>query len=294
VPEPSWAGGLFAGLLALSTCAPRSKRSRANRSAVNMSIGLALITSALLFASPAASLTADFEDLGLDVESYENGAGLAGGYTSGGIFFENNYTPDFGGFFDGYAASTITDNTTPGFGNQFSNITGSGAGGSASYGIGFSLGSILLPTPTLVIGAEFTNTTYAALSMLNGDSFAKKFGGADGTEADFFRLLIEGVDAFGFSTGTAELMLADYTAALNEDDYILDEWTFLDLSGLGIVSELRFSFESSDIGSFGINTPTYFAIDNLVTVPEPGTALLLGLGLGCLSRRQRSVRSPRC
>ncbi|HEB89007.1 MAG TPA: DUF4465 domain-containing protein, partial [Deltaproteobacteria bacterium] len=59
----------------------------------------------------------------------------------------------------------------------------------------------------------------------------------------------------------------------------LDQWVFQDLSSLGLVKELGFSFESSDVGSFGINTPQYFAIDNLTTIPEPGTALLFGLGL---------------
>jgi hypothetical protein len=225
--------------------------------------------------------------------SYEDGSGLAGGYTSGGIFFENDYTALFDSF-TGYAASTMTDTTTPGFGNQFSNITGSGADGSAGYGIAFQSGSIILPTPTVVLGAEITNTTYAALSMLNGDSFAKQFGGPSGDDEDFFRLLIEGIDEAGGSTGTVELMLADYRFSDDSQDFILDEWVFLNLSGLGVVSELQFSFESSDVGDFGINTPQYFAIDNLVSVPEPGTAMLIGLGLVALTYRPRnSDRSDR-
>jgi len=180
------------------------------------------------------------------------------------------------------------DTTTPGFANQYSNITGSGAGGSAGFGIAFSDSTILLPTARTVLGAEVTNTTYAALSMLNGDAFAKQFGGATGTDPDFFRLLIEGIDEVGVSTGVVELMLADYRFTDNSLDFILDQWTYVDLTGLGIVRELRFAFESSDVGGFGINTPTYFAIDNLVMVPEPGMALLMGLGLMALATRRRS------
>jgi hypothetical protein len=126
--------------------------------------------------------------------------------------------------------------------------------------------------------------------MRNGDSFSKQFGGASGDEADFFRLLIEGLDDTGRSTGVIELMLADYRFVDDALDYILEDWTYLDLSGLGEVRELAFRFESSDVGAFGLNTPTYFAIDNLTTIPEPGSGLLLGLGLAGLGRRRSAKR----
>ena len=222
----------------------------------------------------------------------ENGAGLSGGLISNGVIFENDYNATYNSF-TGYAASTMTDTTTPGFGNQFSNITGSGAGGSDTYGVAFLTGSIILPSATVVQSAEFTNTTYAALSMLNGDPFAKAFGGTTGDDPDFFKLIIEGIDAFGASTGTVDLFLADYTSVDPLGDYILDEWTLLNLSGLGTISELQFSFESTDIGDFGINTPVYFAIDNLVTIPEPGTAFLFGLGIAWLARKPADTMRTR-
>lgn len=237
----------------------------------------------------AAALTATFDDLGLGPESTLDGSTLAGGYTSGGLFFENVYTAAYGSF-SGFAASTTSDATTPGYGNQFGNITGGGAGSSAGFGIAYSTGRVVLPSLQIVLGAQFTNTTYAALSMRDGDGFSKKFGGASGDDPDFFRLLIEGIDDLGESTGTVELMLADYRFSDNALDFILDQWTFQDLATLGLVKELHFSFESSDVGIFGINTPVYFAIDDLTTVPEPGTALLLGLGLVGLARRRRNAR----
>lgn len=290
VPEPDGPASLGFGLLALILLARRvgkrpSRRPRGQATAL-------ISTSFILLAGPVAAATADFEDLGLAAESFENGAGLSGGFTSGGLFFENDYFPSFDGF-SGFAASTITDNTTPGFGNQFSAFPGGGAGGSMTYAVYYpsasTSGSVLLPRTQTVLGAQLTNTTYAALSMRDGDAFAKRFGGESGDDPDFFRLLVEGLDAAGASTGTVELMLADYRFADNTLDYILDEWTYLDLSGLGEIRALRFQLESSDVGAFGINTPTYFALDDLRTIPEPGAALLLGLGLAGLAWQ----RSPR-
>jgi hypothetical protein len=266
-------------------------RSHPNRNTASNHTWLAPLTLAFVagvfFASPAYSLTATFDDLGLSTVApgeFLDPPTSGGSFVSGGITFLND------GSFSGFSASTTMDSTTPGFGNQYSNITGSGSDGSAGFGIAFSNSTIVLATPQTVLGADFTNTTYAALSMSTGDSFSKQFGGATGDDPDFFRLLVEGIDGVGGTTGIVELMLADYRFANNALDFILDEWLFLDLTSLGVVSELRFDFESSDVGGFGINTPTYFAIDNLVTIPEPSHALLLGLGLaGMASRRRASL-----
>ncbi len=257
-------------------------------------LGFQLLLAGSLLASDHASfavtLTIDFEELPLESEDFYNGSDLAGGFESYGTQFNNLYT-EFGGgcCWNGWSYSQTTDTTTPGVENQYSSYAGSGAGGSAKYGVafsGFDAGGGIIPEITLPAVAEptsvkVTNTTYAALSMKFGDGFAKKFGGASGDDPDWFLLRVEGRDVSDAVVGEVPFYLADYRFADSNEDYILDEWTDLDLtplSGLG-VRKLAFRLTSSDEGFFGMNTPAYVAIDNLVldVTATPGDFDLNGI-----------------
>lgn len=109
--------------------------------------------------------------------------------------------------------------------------------------------------------------------MLNGDQFAKKFGGASGNDPDFFLLTITGLDATNQTVGSTNFYLADYRFDDNSKDYIVDSWELVDLSGLQGATRLSFAVTSSDIGQYGLNTPAYVALDNLVLVRSDGTTV---------------------
>ena len=228
----------------------------------------------------------DFEQFGLPPESFYNGSDLAGGFESSGIHFGNVFTPDFGSW-SGFAYSNTTDTTTAGFGNQYSSFFGSGAAGSDTYGVAFvssfdAPSEIRLPGPAAVESVAITNTTYTALSMLQGDAFAKKFGGEGGSDPDYLRLDILGMDDNGDQVGAVEFYLADFRFADSNEDYVLDQWRVVDLTPLGTnIASLQFAMETTDVGIFGANTPFYFALDNLTvrSVPEPWGASLLLLGV---------------
>ena len=210
-----------------------------------------------------------FDDLNLDPETYYNGSDDAGGFTSTGVAFNNFFDDTFGPYWEGFAYSNTTDTITPGFTNQYSVITGMGADGSSNYGICYAEGfNGTIPTITFadeinLAEAYITNTTYAFLAMQDGEGPAKKFGGDTGDDPDWYLLTITGKDADGLNTGDVTLYLADFRFGDNSQDYIIDAWTAVNLSSLGQVKTLEFSVSSSDTGDFGINTPTYFAIDNI-------------------------------
>jgi hypothetical protein len=259
------------------------------------------VLASMLFLVPVIAYAelATFDDLTLGADGYYNGSDGTGGFTSGGIDFVNNYNSSWGSW-DGWAYSNKTDTTTPGYTNQYSAYTGAAAFGS-QYGVyfePFSLGptvSLADNGTTVFAGAYFTNTTYAALAMLNGDSYATKFGGTTGNDKDWFLLTITGVDAQGADTGSVDFYLADYRFDNNSLDYIVNNWVWVDLSGLGEVAGLKFDLSSSDVGSYGMNTPAFFAMDHLEAVPEPGTLVLslvgVAAGISCWGiRRRRAMR----
>jgi len=226
------------------------------------------------------ALTATLEDVDLGEAGKWIGADEAGAVRSGNALFHNNYDPEWMSW-DGFAVSSHTDTETPGFMNDLSAITGGGAYGSAAYAVGYASGFAPAP-PALEIldagdagvvlkGLFITNTTYAYLSMLNGDDFSKKFGGEDGADEDWFMLTIHGLGPGGGETGTVDFYLADFRAAEPAGDYIVDQWTWVDLTSLGPVTGLGFTLASTDTGDWGINTPAYFALDDLNRV-EPVAA----------------------
>jgi viroplasmin and RNaseH domain-containing protein len=103
-----------------------------------------------------------------------------------------------------------------------------------------------------------TNSTYAYFSMKNGDQFAKKFGAGD-----WFKLAIKGKDAAGNDTQALEVYLADFRNGKSE---LLNQWKWVDLMGLGAVKSIHFELSSTDNGDWGMNTPSYFCLDDITAM----------------------------
>jgi len=209
----------------------------------------------------SAQQVASMDDLTLETESYWNGSDSSGSFSSGPMVFKNQYSASWSGF----AYSNITNNTTPGYTNQYSAFAGIGALGSAKYAIGYNFGAdtIIMNKPSDMLGLYVTNSTYAALSMRDGDEYSKKFGGETGNDEDWFKLKIIGWNESQIEVGIIEFYLADYRFADNVKDYIIKDWQWVDLSSLTNTSYLTFELSSTDNGDWGMNTPAYFCLDEI-------------------------------
>jgi len=207
--------------------------------------------------------TADFEHLLLPAQGYWNGSDGAGMFRSGGIIFPNSYNNEWGSW-SKFAYSGKKDDATEGFSNQYASYAGGGAENSMIYAVAYSSGNTITFEDSLrgrrPESVQLTNATYAGLAMKNGDAFSKKFA-----QGDYFRLLLTGIAPSGATTQTLVFYLADFRDTDASKHYIVKEWRKLDLTALGVVKQIRFELESSDVGDWGMNTPAYFCIDNLVS-----------------------------
>lgn len=211
----------------------------------------------------------DFENLGLGQDTFLNGSDAQGGFQVDDLFFQNSYNAQWNSW-SGWAMTTMRDTTTRGFTNQFSAITGAGYDGSQTYAVGYEFSPVRINIntgqgPDSLLGMYVTNATYAFWSMTEGDNVAKAFGGTSGDDPDYFYINVNKYLNGEWVEDSITFYLADYRFDNNEEDYIIDEWTWVDLSSLGMADSIDITFGSSDVGQFGINTPVYVCVDNVTT-----------------------------
>ncbi|GAF03476.1 hypothetical protein JCM21142_52152 [Saccharicrinis fermentans DSM 9555 = JCM 21142] len=110
---------------------------------------------------------------------------------------------------------------------------------------------------------SINNAYYVVDAISNGNNGSKKFGGETGTDTDWLKLTITGINKNGTTRGNVEIMLADYTSGSNRYNTILKEWTAYDLQNIGKVSRLEFVLSSSDSEGGKINTPPFVCFDEV-------------------------------
>lgn len=179
--------------------------------------------------------------------------------------------------------------------------------------------TIDLPDGKQILRLSVANTCYVWDTIKTGDpfGFSRRFGWLDangngnyndpgdytGDYPDYFLLTILGLDGSGepIAASPVDVYLADYRFADSQQDFILQSWQEVDLSGLEGAEKLLFRLSSTDVGVYGMNTPAYFVLDNIVLsdmvlseIPEPASCTLFGLGMGAWAfgtwwsrRRQR-------
>jgi len=255
------------------------------------------LSSILLLSSwgSTADIVVDFDELEIENESVLIGDASQSSIISKGVSF--NRTFEFG-FPGAWAASNQTDLETAGFENKYSAYSAPGGGGvdgSENFLVAFNSGAsqatVMFQQPTSLKGMYITNTTYAHFAVAEGidnEDGTTNFVKGRFAEGDFFQLTVQSLDATRTQIGSSDFFLADFRDGKSE---IVSNWTWMDLTGLGDVTSLSFDMNSSDVGQFGMNTPAYFAIDNLTLagVPEPTSSLLLWSGVICLFHRRQKL-----
>lgn len=218
---------------------------------------------------------ADFESFGLPVDTFLNGSDQSRGFLDSSIYFPNLYDTNFGGYWaDGFAISTMRDDTTEGFMNLYSSIAGGGYN-SPAYAVVNAVDTVSLwmngpftfENGYQWTGLRISNSTYAYYSMLNGDNVGKVFGGSSGDDPDYFFIRIY-VGNGGLQNDSLDFYLADFRDANSAHDYILQDWKYVDLTALEpnnpTLSFKLFSSDKSVInGDTSINTPLFFCIDEV-------------------------------
>ena len=111
--------------------------------------------------------------------------------------------------------------------------------------------TIYLKSTGIVPAFYVTNSIYAYNSIMNGDDYS----GPAFTDGDWFKLTITGVRN-KVATGTVDFYLA-------KDKDVVVDWTYVDLASLGMIDGLFFTLTGSRTGDYGLNTPAYFAFDDL-------------------------------
>ena len=258
---------------------------------------------------PASRLTAqvivDFEDVGasLATDSAFRGEDGSGGFTAGGVIFNNQFNSDFDFFLDNaYSNQTSWDSEAVfSAGNAtalLQNADGSpniGINGSATWGVLTGTTARLeAPTDFGFQSLNFHNTQSVGDVIANGDDFGFS---TPFTATDVFGLRINELQEVVDDDGNSTFVVIGSTDQidLTTEGVPRQGWFEVDLAGTDVqgASLIGFEFFSTDTGDFGSNTPSFVAIDDItlaaVGVPEPSSLAILSLGaLTTLLRRRKS------
>ena len=156
----------------------------------------------------------------------------------------------------GFALSTVSNATLNSYVNQYAAI----APFSRAYAVAYHDAwnpppSILFDQPVSPRSLLLNNTTYAALTIRDGDAYGFSQPFSDG---DYFLLTLSARDLDGNLVASTNHFLADYRSGKS---FVQTNWTPLDLSWMPpTVASLVATLETTDLGAWGPNTPMYFAL----------------------------------
>ena len=225
-----------------------------------------LMVAALLCTFACLAQVVDFEDLTLEPNSSWIGSDGTGQFTSSYLTLYNDYDSQYSSW-QGFAYTNGTDAETNSYTN-LSSCVGHGAGNSATYVTAY-IGSDWMGDYSPIPVSMKINTELSGDFAHRGAYFCmpvllKKYVVGTASEyyyatQQFYFKLKASAYANGTLVGEQEIMLADFTEG---HSYMMDDWTYVDLSWIANADSLNFIALSNDDSEYGINTPAYFCMDN--------------------------------
>ena len=212
-----------------------------------------------VLAASAAQTTVSFDGLGL----------LPGHHVANASFSTNAATfrnVDYGYSWAGFAFSAVSNVTLNWYTNQYA----AAQGFPRAYAVGYQddyhgvAPEIAFDLPAAPQSVLLDNTTYAALTIRDGNGFAQPFG-----SNDTFILTLTAYDADGRAVAATNHYLADFR---DGKTFIQTNWSELDLSWMppSVVS-LVGTLETTDMSGPWANTPTYFALADFTYAYSDGS-----------------------
>ena len=176
-------------------------------------------------------------------------------YSPEGAEFGSYYTVTaYGDYWSGFAFTSTADKTgKEGYSGQFSAYADSASKFAVGYdgrweetSNRFDYPFITFDKPGTILSARFANSNYVYSECKTGKEKVDDF---------YFTLTLEGYNGTA-KKGTVEIPLA-------KNGEILGQWEEFDLTGLGKIDKVLFSFDSNYTNPYGILIPKYFCIDDI-------------------------------
>ncbi len=209
---------------------------------------------------------ATFENISLGADSINSySTPNVYGWVSGDFGFTTGYSNTYGDYYYNFVVTSQKSNAFSNYTDQYHSAPGGAAAGNnyvVAYqetegyeSTGSSLDITYAKALAVIPGTYVTNTAYTASVIQNGNAYARAFSTDNN---DYLKLTFTGYLA-GVKMGSVDFYLADFR---DGKSIIIKQWTYVDLTDLLIVDKISCKLESTDKGEFGINTPTYFCLDN--------------------------------
>lgn len=233
---------------------------------------LLLLLATVLFASCGKdgddTMRITFDGMPVTNNYYTSSNGTLQGYYYYSTFEDANKLLTFdyylgnwsGSTFAGFAYTNSTDVTT---GNSAASICGKAKVGTmylAADASSYTPARFKINNTTnySINGCWISNSVYAYNCMTTSNfAPATKFS----KTGDYYKVIATGYSSDGKTKmGSTSIYLAKYTSATDTPN---KEWQWFDLKPLAGCTYVQFDVDSSDSGSYGVNTATYFCLDGI-------------------------------